>query len=48
MTSNNSLMALKVALIPNGRDATDSVASGDLFLLCKGDMYNLSVFSPEW
>ena len=48
MASNTSLMASKVVLIPNGRDAMDSVTSGDLFLLCKGDMYNLSVFSPEW
>ena len=38
----------KVVSIPNGRVATESVTSGDLFLLCKGDMYNLSVFSPEW
>ena len=48
MASNTSLMALKVVSIHNGRDSTDSVTSGDLFLLCKGDMYNLSVFSPEW
>ena len=48
MASNTSLMASKVVLIPNGRDVMDSATSGDLFLLCKGDMYNLSVFSPEW
>ena len=48
MASNTSLMASKVVLIPNGRDIMDSATSGDLFLLCKGDMYNLSVFSPEW
>ena len=48
MASNISLMASKVVLIPNGGDAMDSVTSGDLFLLCKGDMYNLSLFSPEW
>ena len=48
MASNTSLMAPTVVLIPNGRDAMDYVTSGDLFLLCKGDMYNLSMFSPEW
>ena len=48
MASNTSLMAPKDVLIPYGQDAMGSVTSGDLFLLCKGDMYNLSVFSPEW
>ena len=48
MASNINLMASKVVLIHNGGDAMDSVTSGDLFLLCKGDMYNMSVFSLEW